>query len=140
MTTCELCASDGGLLVFRNEQLRIVQVQDAVGFPGFYRVIWNQHVAEFSDLTPAERSVCMDVVLRVEQVLRSELRPTKINIASLGNMTPHLHWHVMARFDWDTHFPAPIWAQPARALDEGQVARVQAQCPRINQLIVQAQA
>ena len=50
----------------------------------------------------------------VEQALRQHLSPTKVNIAALGNMVPHLHWHVIARFDWDTHFPAPVWAAAQR--------------------------
>ena len=52
--------------------------------------------------------------MTVERVLREQLRPTKINLASLGNMVPHLHWHVIARFDWDSHFPQPIWGTAQR--------------------------
>ncbi|HQY39532.1 MAG TPA: HIT family protein, partial [Giesbergeria sp.] len=33
---------------------------------------------------------------------------------ALGNMVPHLHWHVIARFGWDSHYPAPVWAAPQR--------------------------
>jgi len=47
-------------------------------------------------------------------VLRQALGPSKINLASLGNMVPHLHWHVIARFDWDSHFPNPIWGERRR--------------------------
>jgi diadenosine tetraphosphate (Ap4A) HIT family hydrolase len=43
------------------------------------------------------------------------MRPDKINLASLGNMTPHLHWHVIPRHAGDRHFPRPIWAEPLRA-------------------------
>ena len=60
----------------------------------------------------------------VEQALRQHLAPTKVNIAALGNMVPHLHWHVIARFDWDSHFPAPVWAaaqRPSPAAQEGAV-------------------
>ena len=40
--------------------------------------------------------------------------PTKINLASLGNLVPHLHWHIVARFDWDSHFPQPVWGAAQR--------------------------
>ena len=69
---CPLCEADGGLLVFRNETLRVIQASEA-GFPAFYRVVWNRHVAEFSDLSPAEREACMNAVVAVEQVLRAEI-------------------------------------------------------------------
>ena len=136
---CPLCEGDGGLLVFRNDDLRIIQA-DEVGFPAFYRVIWNRHVAEFSDLSPTERQVCMHAVAKVEQVLRSELQPTKINLAALGNMVPHLHWHVIARFDGDSHFPSPVWGAAQRPVDESQVAAIASQCIDINRLIAEAMA
>ena len=111
--TCPLCAEDGGALVWRGERLRVIRAQEA-GFPAFYRVVWNAHVAEFSDLAAADRVHCMEAVTLVEQALRQHLAPTKVNIAALGNMVPHLHWHVIARFDWDSHFPAPVWAAAQR--------------------------
>ncbi len=111
--TCPLCAEDGGALVWRGERLRVIRAQEA-GFPAFYRVVWNAHVAEFSDLAAADRAHCMEAVTLVEQALRQHLAPTKVNIAALGNMVPHLHWHVIARFDWDSHFPAPVWAAAQR--------------------------
>ncbi|CDS53794.1 Diadenosine tetraphosphate (Ap4A) hydrolase and other HIT family hydrolases [Polaromonas sp. CG9_12] len=127
------------MVVFRNEDLRIIQATEA-GFPAFYRVVFNRHVAEFSDLSATERQTCMDAVVKVEQVLRSELQPVKINLAALGNLVPHLHWHVIARFTGDSHFPAPVWAAPLRPLDEAQVAAVAWRCIDINRLIAQAMA
>ena len=110
---CPLCQQEGGTLVWRGEKLRVIRADEA-SFPAFYRVVWNAHVAEFSDLDAAERAHCMDVVVQVEQALRQHLQPTKINLATLGNMVAHLHWHVIARFDWDSHFPAPVWAAAQR--------------------------
>ena len=116
-TDCPLCRESGGQLVWRGQRLRVVRAEEP-GFPAFYRVVWNAHVAEFSDLDALERQHCMDAVTVVEQALREHLAPTKINLAALGNMVPHLHWHVIARFDWDSHFPAPVWvaAQRPRAM------------------------
>jgi diadenosine tetraphosphate (Ap4A) HIT family hydrolase len=53
-------------------------------------------------------------VFALEAALRELLRPDKINLASLGNMTPHLHWHVIPRFRDDPHFPNPIWGARQR--------------------------
>ena len=125
---CPLCSEDGGTLVWRGEKLRVIRADEA-GFPAFYRVVWNAHVAEFSDLNAAERAHCMDVVVQVEQALRQHLQPTKINLATLGNMVAHLHWHVIARFDWDSHFPAPVWAAPVRERAPQKEAAVRALLP-----------
>lgn len=112
--TCELCATTGGQLLWRDDRLRIVYV-DEPGYPGFCRVVWNAHVKEMTDLTAEQRARLMDVVFAVESVLREQLEPVKMNLASLGNVTPHLHWHVVPRFENDPHFPQPIWAPAQRA-------------------------
>ena len=131
---CPLCATDGGLLVFKNEQLRVVRAKEP-GFPAFYRVVWNAHVAEFSDLTSSERNSCMNTVVTVEQVLREHLQPTKINLAALGNAVPHLHWHVIARFDWDTHFPGSVWTASLREAQTDKLAQLALHCDQINHLM-----
>jgi len=132
--TCALCEADGGTLVWRGDQLRLIRADEA-GFPAFYRVVWNAHVAEFSDLLPAERQHCMDVVACVEQVLRTQLAPAKVNLAALGNMVPHLHWHVIARYEWDSHFPAPVWAHPQRECDTARETLVAERLPALHALM-----
>ena len=127
---CPLCAEDGGALLWRGAHLRVIRAQEA-GFPAFYRVVWNAHVAEFSDLSAAERVHCMEAVALVEQALRQHLSPTKVNIAALGNMVPHLHWHVIARFDWDSHFPSPVWAAAQRPSPAAQEAGVRTLLPAL---------
>jgi diadenosine tetraphosphate (Ap4A) HIT family hydrolase len=111
--TCELCETDGGALIRRFDDCRVVLV-DEPGYPGFCRVIWNAHIAEMTDLTDSERTRFMRVVFEVESALRELLLPDKINLASLGNVTPHLHWHLIPRFREDPHFPNPIWGARIR--------------------------
>ena len=113
---CELCTQTGGELLWESELCRVVRVTDASGraFPGSCRVILKRHVAEMSDLDSGDARRVMDVVLATERGLRKALQPDKINLASLGNMVPHLHWHVVPRWRADSHFPAPIWAAAQR--------------------------
>lgn len=123
---CVLCQEPGGRLVFSCPQFRLIHASEP-GLEAFYRIIWNAHVPEWSDLPEAQRWLCMQAVAVVEQAMRDVLAPRKINIASLGNHVPHLHWHVIARFDWDGYFPAPVWAQPHTApeqLPQDKVAHV----------------
>ena len=137
--TCPLCDTDGGLLVFKKNELRVIQAAE-VGFPAFYRVVWNAHVPEFSSLSLDERGTCMNAVVTVEQVLREQLKPTKVNLAALGNAVPHLHWHVIARFDWDSHFPDSVWAAPQREPDAQKLAQLVQQCEQVNRLLAAALA
>ena len=105
---CPLCREEGGTLVLRDELLRVVLIDEA-DYPGFARVIVNAHVKEMTDLDPAALARVMAAVYAVEDALRVVLAPDKINLASLGNVVPHLHWHVIPRFADDAHFPQPIW-------------------------------
>lgn len=118
-------------MVWRGEALRVVQVE-AEGFPGYYRVIWNAHVAEFSSLSPDERAECMHAVVCVERALIEQLQPTKINLAALGNQVPHLHWHVIARFDWDSQFPGSVWSDAQRPRDHEKEVAVRAKLETVN--------
>jgi diadenosine tetraphosphate (Ap4A) HIT family hydrolase len=111
---CELCDSPGGEPLWQDGFCRVVLIDDP-DYPGFCRVVLRQHVREMTDLEPAERIRFMNAVFATESVLREFLGPHKINIASLGNVTPHLHWHVIPRYRDDRHFPRPVWAAPSRA-------------------------
>lgn len=113
---CALCASAGGEVVWRDDRLRIV-LPDEPDYPGFTRVVWNAHAAEMTDLRAADRDHLMAVVWRVERVLRDTMAPDKVNLASLGNMVAHLHWHVIPRWRDDRHFPQSVWGQPAGGRD-----------------------
>ena len=118
---CELCAQTGGELLWRDRRCRVVLVADP-DYAGFCRVIWQAHVGEMTDLTRADQTHCMRVVFAVERALREVINPHKINLASLGNMTPHLHWHVIARDRHDAHFPNPVWGRKLRATRRKSVA------------------
>lgn len=110
---CPLCASPGGRVVWRGGGCRIVIAEDARA--PTLRVVWAAHVREMSDLGADGRAEMMAAVWATEETLRALLRPDKINLASLGNEVPHVHWHVIARFRGDPWFPDAIWAPTRRA-------------------------
>jgi diadenosine tetraphosphate (Ap4A) HIT family hydrolase len=110
---CEFCSSPGGAVLWQNDLCRVVRA-DEPDYPGFVRVILQRHAREMTDLEPGERGRLMAIVFEVEAAVRDTMRPDKMNVASLGNMTPHVHWHVVPRFADDRHFPSPIWAAPRR--------------------------
>jgi diadenosine tetraphosphate (Ap4A) HIT family hydrolase len=109
----------GGAILWRSALCRVVRVDDP-HYPGFCRVIWNDHVREMSDLEASQQALLMRVVFAVESVVRQLFNPDKINLASFGNMVPHVHWHVIPRWQDDRHFPEPVWGNVRR---EGLVPR-----------------
>ena len=108
MNNCELCVKLGGESLWESPLCRVVLIDDP-DYPGYCRVIWQEHVREMSDLRDVDRNYLMGIVFAVEAVLRELCSPDKINLASFGNMTPHVHWHVIPRWIDDPHFPQPVW-------------------------------
>ena len=111
---CELCASPGGEVLWDDGFARVVLVGDT-DHPGFCRVILNAHAKEMTNLAEADRARLMGIVYAVEGSLRELLAPEKINLASFGNVVPHLHWHVIPRFSDDPHFPNSVWSARLRS-------------------------
>ena len=132
--TCELCEL-AVAPIYRDDKLSVILVDDAA-YPGFCRVIWNEHVKEMSDLAPPDRMRLNDAVWHVELALRDVLAPGKVNVASLGNMTPHLHWHVIPRFADDAHFPNPVWTEAVRETEAPVLAARRALLPTLASDIV----
>ncbi len=131
---CDLCADVGGELLYQEEQFRVVLVDDAA-FPGFCRVIWKEHVREMTDLSVLERILLMDAVWHTEAAIREVMLPDKINVASLGNVVPHLHWHVIPRYADDARFPDPVWGAAARQAPAQRLAARQGLLSELRQTI-----
>jgi diadenosine tetraphosphate (Ap4A) HIT family hydrolase len=146
--TCDLCrliagfdATGGavpdatGPLVWRNDRLAVILV-DEPGYPGYARVVWHDHVREMTDLSAEDRDHVMQTVWTVEQAQRETMSPHKVNVASFGNMTPHVHWHVIPRYTDDAHFPNPTWGAKQREVDAAAVASREALLPQLRAAIV----
>ena len=100
---CVFCTTDGGEKVYADPYCRVVLTNEP--FTGFCRVVAARHVREMTDLPAPEREHVLRVVFALETALREMLHPDKMNVASLGNLVPHVHWHVIPRFVDDSHFP-----------------------------------
>ncbi len=107
---CPLCETKDENILFSNDLFRIIHVKDEF-YPGYLRLILNRHVAEMTDINAEESHIIFSTLLIIERHIIDILNPDKINLASLGNMVPHLHWHIIPRYKNDRHFPNPIWGE-----------------------------
>lgn len=113
MPSCPLCQASPHPILWHDDFCRVVLLQD-VDYPAYCRVELLSHVKEMTDLAPQDRARTMRVVFAVETAVRETIQPDKINLASLGNKTPHMHWHVIPRFETDKHFPNSHWGKALR--------------------------
>ena len=128
---CPLCAELENV-IWENDFARVLFVLEN-SYP-ILRVVLKKHVKEMSDLAQNERAEMMKIVFACEAVLREILKADKINLASLGNLVPHLHWHVIARFQNDAHFPDSIWGEQKRDFLALKIDRAALQCALIQKL------
>jgi diadenosine tetraphosphate (Ap4A) HIT family hydrolase len=80
-------------------------------FPGYTLLFTKEHAIELFQLEPNVRGAVMEEVSAVAQALFTVFSPAKINYELLGNMVPHIHWHIVPRFTSETLWPRPIWAE-----------------------------
>ena len=110
---CVLCAKQNYPTVWADGFCRVILINDQ-NYPGYCRVDLISHKKEMSDLFDEEKLKLMRVVFKLESLINIFLKPDKINLASLGNITPHVHWHIIPRYFNDKHFPESIWSEKKR--------------------------
>ena len=133
--TCELCTKKHPNELWRNDFCYVIDAKDPL-VPGYIRVILNDHISEMSDLTDKQRHYVMDIVNCVEVTMREVMRPKKINLAAFGTMVPHLHWHVIARYEDDAFYPASTWSNAARQTPTHVLAARRALADELNKELV----
>jgi len=87
-------------------------------FPWLILVPRKQNLKEIIDLRTDDRTILMEEICLASEQLRALFKPDKINVASLGNLVPQLHIHVIARYLTDSAWPAPVWGTPCEPYDE----------------------
>lgn len=98
-------------------------------FPGYTFIVTKAHVTELFHLDQPTRRTVMEEVTAVAAALYNTFSPAKINYELLGNMVPHIHWHLVPRFRDDPLWPRPIWSEPHEPVSmtpEEYAARIQA--------------
>ena len=111
-------AFDAGSVVVCDWPLCQVRLQDDARFPWLILIPRRAGLHEIEDLTPAERGVLLDEVVRAGESVRAlghaAGRPVqKLNVATLGNVTAQLHVHVVGRRHDDGLWPDPVWGRGA---------------------------
>lgn len=111
---CPMCRKweeDADLRIAELDYCYVVLNRDQF-FTGYCFVLAKAHVTELFHLNVEIRQGIIEEVNRVAAALARVFNPTKINYELLGNMVPHMHWHLVPRFNNDPLWPKPIWSEP----------------------------
>jgi diadenosine tetraphosphate (Ap4A) HIT family hydrolase len=113
MQTCQMCtrwADEPDLRIAELEHCFVLLNRDQF-FPGYTFVVTRSHLTELFHLDRHDRQTVMEEVSAVAAALYNLFKPAKINYELLGNMVPHMHWHLVPRFTTDPLWPRPIWSE-----------------------------
>ena len=98
-------------MIYQNDLIRVEIEPSEVPW---VKIFTQRAVKEFSQCSSEEKAEIFRAIDVVEKSMLDYFNADKINIASFGNMLPHVHWHVMARFEVDSYFPEPMWGTKQR--------------------------
>jgi len=126
---CPLCArieactgrTDPSLIVQLLESY--VVLGDNQGCEGWCVLILGHHAEHLADVDPARQARVWHDVSRVASAIRAVFPdtgkdgcPPRINYECLGNLVPHIHWHVIPRHVDDPDPTKPVWGWPEAQL------------------------
>ena len=99
------------MLVYSNDLIKIEVEKSEIPW---LKVFTQEPYREFSQTPTDVKDEIFRVLDIIEKSMLDYFNPKKINIASFGNYVPHVHWHIMARFEEDSYFPEPMWGERQR--------------------------
>ena len=91
-----------------------ITIEQEIADIPWLKIFARQQAREMSDCCDDTRQEIMRVLMLLEKAMLKTFQPEKINIASFANYVPQVHWHIMARFRDDSHFPEPMWGVQQR--------------------------
>jgi diadenosine tetraphosphate (Ap4A) HIT family hydrolase len=77
-----------------------------------------RHVTRIDQLSADEWQQLSQDLYSAEKAIFNAFKPTHMNLASLGNIVPHLHWHIIPRYKNDARWGAPIWTSSQDKMTE----------------------
>jgi diadenosine tetraphosphate (Ap4A) HIT family hydrolase len=105
--TCELCRPD---MVLIEDELAYVRYDNNSLAPGHVLVVPRRHVANFFDMTAAEKTAVLALLDRAQTMVAEQHRPDGYNVGvnigrAGGQSRMHVHVHLIPRYTGDVADP-----------------------------------
>lgn len=81
-------------------------------YEGWCILLLKEHQEHLDQLALETQLHLFRDVARTARAIRNAFRPRRLNYECLGNTLPHVHWHIIPRYDWDPQPESPIWVRP----------------------------
>jgi len=101
-------------IIYENKNIKIEIEESEIPW---FKIFTQDPYKEMSEVSSEIKFEIYDLLDIIEKEMIAYYNPKKINIASFGNYVPHVHWHIMARFEEDSYFPEPMWGTKQREME-----------------------
>ena len=91
-----------------------VLFEDNSSYPWLFLVPRRPEVSKIMDLNPADQLQLLQELDLAQKLIWQEFQPSQLNVAAIGNKTPQLHVHVIARYENDPAWPGTVWDHPTK--------------------------
>ncbi len=98
-------------IIYENKNIKIEAEKSEIPW---LKIFTQDIYKEMSEVPADIKFEIYDLLDIIEKEMIAYYNPKKINIASFGNYIPHVHWHIMARFEEDAYFPESMWGTKQR--------------------------
>ena len=92
-----------------------VLLEDERHYPWIFLVPRRPNIGKIMDLPREDQLQLLLELDSSQKILWEQFHPTQLNVAALGNITPQLHIHLIARFTTDPAWPNTVWNHPIRS-------------------------
>lgn len=75
-------------------------------------IVLNRHEEVLRNITEEEERAYFESVGALDSMLRHSFNPTRMNYLMLGGQVPHLHAHVVPRYNAKRAFAGQTWEDP----------------------------
>lgn len=114
MTSFELHSNFSRKVFVADLPLCRILLEDNRHYPWVFLVPRRPSLQKIMDLTREDQLQLLTELDLVQRILWKEFQPSQLNVAAIGNKTPQLHLHVIARFQTDPAWPGTVWDHSAK--------------------------
>lgn len=95
-------------------------------FQGYSVLVAKDHYKEMTDMPLPLRNEIFQEMMQASKAIEHAFSPKKMNMCSLGNVVPHVHWHFFPRYENDPQFFDPPWLR-MKEFDAAKISSEEAQ-------------
>jgi diadenosine tetraphosphate (Ap4A) HIT family hydrolase len=86
-----------------------IRLHDNLKFPWLILIPRRKNITDMSELNSKDQILLMKEIIYVSKIVKKLFKTSKLNVEKIGNITPQLHIHIIARYKNDSSWPLSVW-------------------------------